>query len=48
MTDVFQNNRLKGRITALLDSRAVLNVMSSKLEKALGLQKNTQGLSTAM
>ena len=48
MKDVFQNNRLKGRITALLDSRAALNVLSSKLEESLGLQKNTQGLSTSM
>ena len=47
-TDVFQNNRLIGRITALLDLRAALNVLSSKMEGSLGLRKNTQGLSTSM
>ena len=41
MTDVFQNNRLKGRITALLDSRAALIVLSSKMAESLGLQQNT-------
>ena len=48
MTDFFQNNRPKERITALLDSRAVLNVSRSKMEESLGLQQNTQGLSTSM
>ena len=44
MRDVFQNNRLKGRITALLDSRAALNILSSKIAESLGLQQITLGL----
>ena len=31
MTDVFKNNRLIGKITASLDSRAALNMLSSKM-----------------
>ena len=40
MTNIFQANKLKERIAALLDSGAAVNILSRKTADSLGIKRN--------